>query len=180
MKITYFVHGTTTDNEKGIASGWSDAELSELGKKQCIELRKLVGGRKFDMVFCSDLKRAVDSAKLVFVDSTKIIADKRLRECDYGGLTGANSEKVGSLTLKYVDKQFPNGESCRDVENRIRNFLNGMANGYQGKNVAIVAHKVPQLALDVILKGKAWEQAIKEDWRLKQPPEWKPGWDYDL
>jgi hypothetical protein len=23
VKITYFVHGTTVDNEKGIASGWS-------------------------------------------------------------------------------------------------------------------------------------------------------------
>jgi len=34
IKITYFVHGTTTDNEKEISSGWSDVELSELGIKQ--------------------------------------------------------------------------------------------------------------------------------------------------
>ncbi len=34
IKITYFVHGTTTDNEKEISSGWFDAELSELGEKQ--------------------------------------------------------------------------------------------------------------------------------------------------
>jgi len=27
-KITYFVHGTTTDNEQHISSGWKDVELS--------------------------------------------------------------------------------------------------------------------------------------------------------
>lgn len=31
--ITYFVHGTTTDNEQHISSGWKDVELSELGIK---------------------------------------------------------------------------------------------------------------------------------------------------
>jgi len=34
VKMTYFVHSTTKDNEKEISSGWSDPELSELGKKQ--------------------------------------------------------------------------------------------------------------------------------------------------
>lgn len=32
IKITYFVHGTTTDNEQNISSGWSDVELSDLEK----------------------------------------------------------------------------------------------------------------------------------------------------
>lgn len=26
VKITYFVHGTTTDNEQEISSGWSDVD----------------------------------------------------------------------------------------------------------------------------------------------------------
>ena len=29
VNITYFVHGTTTDNENGISSGWHDVDLSE-------------------------------------------------------------------------------------------------------------------------------------------------------
>ncbi len=33
VKITYFVHGTTTDNEKGISSGWYDVDLSEKTEK---------------------------------------------------------------------------------------------------------------------------------------------------
>lgn len=38
IKMTYFVHGTTTDNEKEISSGLSDVELSELEVKQSIEM----------------------------------------------------------------------------------------------------------------------------------------------
>lgn len=33
ISITYFVHGTTIDNEREISSGWKDVELSELGVK---------------------------------------------------------------------------------------------------------------------------------------------------
>jgi len=44
--------------------------------------------------------------------------------------------------------------------------------------VAIVAHKAPQLALDVLLKNKTWQQAFAEDWRKTKS--WQPGWDYVL
>jgi alpha-ribazole phosphatase/probable phosphoglycerate mutase len=57
-------------------------------------------------------------------------------------------------------------------------FLEFLKNNYDGKSVAIVAHKAPQLALDVLLKGKAWEQALKEDWRKTKS--WQPGWGYQI
>ncbi|MFH0988162.1 MAG: phosphoglycerate mutase family protein, partial [Parcubacteria group bacterium] len=62
--IIYFVHGTTTDNEKEISSGWSDVDLSEKGIKQSVDLKQQTAGKVFDIVFCSDLKRAVHSAEL--------------------------------------------------------------------------------------------------------------------
>ena len=179
VNITYFAHNTTVDNEKKVASGWADAELSELGKKQSIELKELVKDKKFDVVFCSDLKRSVDTAKLIF-DNAKIIQDKRLREVNYGDLTRAPSEKIDSIILKHISKPFPNGESYKDVEKRVKSFLDDLMKNYSGKNVAIVGHRAPQLALDVLIKGKTWEQAVKEDWRSKKPKEWKPGWEYKL
>ena len=106
LKITYFVHGTTTDNEKRIASGHNDVGLSGLGEKQSIELRRLVKNRKFDAVFCSDLRRAVDSAELAFGDFFEIIEDKRLREVDYGDLTRAKEEEVDYS--EHINKKFPN------------------------------------------------------------------------
>ena len=55
-------------------------------------------------------------------------------------------------------------------------FLEYLKQNYNGKHIAIVAHQAPQLALDVLLKNKTWEQAIKEDWRHSKA--WQPGWEY--
>ena len=173
IKITYFVHGTTTDNEQHIATGWNPGELSELGIKQAKELGKLIADKKFDIVFCSDLKRAVDSANLGF--NGKIIQDKRLRECNYGDWNG---KKKDWNIIDYVDKSYPNGESYKQVEKRIRTFLDFLKENYNEKHVAIVAHEAPQLAFDVILKEKTWEQAINENWRKNKA--WQPGWVYLL
>ena len=174
--ITYFVHGTTTDNENGIATGWAQGELSKLGLKQAKELGEAVDSKKFDIVFCSDLKRAVDSANLAFKNKYKIVQDKRLREANYGDFTRKPSKEFD--IIDYIDKPFPNGESYGDVEKRIAEFLNYLFDNYYGKHIAIVAHQAPQLALEVLLNGKTWERAIKEDWRAQN--KWQLGWDYEL
>ena len=178
IKITYFVHGTTTDNEKNISSGWKDVGLSKLGIKQSIELRSKINGKKFDVVFCSDLKRANESALLTWGNSVKIVQDKRLRECNYGDFNGKNSDIVERLQETNVIKKFPNGESYEDVKRRINEFLDFLRKNYANQEIAIVGHKAPQLALDVLLRNKTWKQAFHEDWRKKKA--WQPGWQYSM
>ena len=178
IKITYFVHGTTTDNEKEISSGWFDVGLSDLGVKQSIELKDKIKNKKFDVVFCSDLKRAVDSAKLTFEGIVPIIPDKRLRECNYGKYNAQSSAIVEPMQENHITERFLEGESYEDVKNRIADFLKFLKKIYDGKSVAILAHKAPQLALDVLLKNKTWEQAFAEDWRKTKS--WQPGWEYDI
>ncbi len=178
-KITYFVHGTTTDNEQHISSGWKDVELSDLGVKQSVDLKEQTKDQKFDVVFCSDLQRAHNSAKLAWDGVYPIIPDSRLRECNYGKLNGASSDIVEPMQKEEcIAKPFPDGESYEDVKNRIVDFLDYLKKNYDGKRVAIVAHKAPQLSLDVLLKGKTWKQALAEDWRKTKA--WKPGWEYIL
>jgi broad specificity phosphatase PhoE len=79
VHITYFVHGTTTDNERHVSSGWKDVELSELGVKQSVDLKEQTKDKTFDVVFCSDLQRAHNSAKLSWEGLYAIIPDARLR-----------------------------------------------------------------------------------------------------
>lgn len=129
-------------------------------------------------LFCSDLKRAIDSARLIFEGSLPIIPDKRLRECNYGKYDAQPSAVVEPMQEKCITKRFPEGESYEDVKNRVADFLEFLKKNYEGKSVAIVAHKAPQLALDVLLKNKTWEQAFAEDWRKRKA--WQPGWDYIL
>jgi alpha-ribazole phosphatase/probable phosphoglycerate mutase len=178
VNITYFVHGTTTDTEKNVSSGWYDVELSAKGVQQSIDLKDQISDKKFDVVFCSDLKRAVTSAKLTFEGVVPIIPDPRLRECNYGDFNAQSSEIVEPMQEKSVNERFPNGESYEDVKARIADFLSDLKAKYEGEQVAIVAHKAPQLALDVLLKGQTWEEAFANDWRKSKA--WQPGWEYTL
>ena len=65
-----------------------------------------------------------------------------------------------------------------DVEERIKSFCNDLLKNYEGKHIAIVAHKAPQLAFQVITEGKTWEEAIEQDWRKTKS--WQPGWEYEI
>src|SRR3990167_485717 len=178
VKITYLVHGATLDNERDIASGWANPGLSELGIKQAKQQGDLLVGKHFDIVFCSDLKRAVESADLAFKGKVEIIQDNRLRECNYGDFNQKPDKTFKHEVLKYIDTPFPNGESYEDVKARIQNLLKFIKANYNDKHVVLLAHQAPQLALDVLLKGKTWKQAIDEDWRKTKS--WQPGWEYEL
>ena len=174
VKVTYFVHGTTLDNLEHKATGWNPGELSEKGINQAIALRDLIKIEEFDIVFCSDLNRAIDSSNYIFENKKQVIQDKRLRECDYGDLTGEDNSLV--KYEEHIENPFQNGECMLDVEKRIKDFCEFLLENYDGKHIAIVAHKAPQLALQVITEGKSWEEVINKDWRKTKS--WQPGWEY--
>lgn len=175
MKIMYFVHGTTYDNATKKCSGWKQVNLNELGREQAANLGKINSNITFDIVFTSDLIRAIDSANIAFPNALKI-QDKRLRECNYGVLDGKDKNLI--IYEDHIDIPFPNGESLKDVEKRIREFIYDVKENYSGKTIGIVAHRATQLALEVITKNITWEETIKNDWR--KTGDWQPGWRYNI
>lgn len=176
IQITYFVHGSTYDNEHHIASGWNDVELSELGIKQAEEQGAHIDATAFDQVFCSDLKRAVKTAQIVFGTHVPITPDPRLRECNYGE---QNGKPVNDKhPLNHLTVAFAGGESYADVQRRVADFLVFLRKNFEGKRIAIVSHQAPQLALDVLIKEKTWEEAFAEDWRKTHAFQF--GWKYEL
>lgn len=127
----------------------------------------------FDAIFCSDLKRAVDSAKIGFGDrNVPIIVDQRLRECNYGDMTQFPSEKVDAEKPKRIHEPFPNGESYDQTSARMKAFLNQLKQKYQGKRVMIIGHRATQYGLEHWLLGKPLEEVIPAPWK------WQPGWIY--
>lgn len=176
VKIIYFAHGTTTDNLEHKSTGWIPGELSEKGIQQSIDLKDQINMDDIDLVISSDLKRAIASADYTFKDKKEILHDERIRECNYGELNGKDTSLV--KYEEHIEICFPNGESLLDVEKRVRDFCNYLLENFDGKNVALVAHKAPQLALEVITKNITWEEAIDKDWRKTKA--WKPGWIYEI
>ncbi len=180
VELVYFVHGTTVDNESGRCTGWNPGELSVVGIRQAKELANLIDVNSFDVVFCSDLKRAVDTAEIAFENSdVSIILDDRLRECNYGEFNSAKEDERGEMK-PHIDKPYSQGESYKEVEKRMRSFVQFLKENYAGKRVAVMAHQAPQLALEVIVNKKTWNEAIESDWRNQTPKAWQPGWVYLL
>lgn len=58
----------------------------------------------------------------------------------------------------------------------MREFTRFLKENYKGKTIGIVAHRAPQLALEVITKNITWEEANQNDWR--KTGNWQPGWEY--
>lgn len=177
IKIIYFVHGTTTDNAAKLCSGWKEAMLNDLGREQAENLGNISRkrGDKLDVIFTSDLMRAIESSNIAFPKIEKI-TDSRLRECNYGELDGEHKSLV--IYEEHIKEAFPGGESLEDVEKRMRDFVDYLKQNYAGKTIGVVAHRAPQLALDVIIKGISWEEANANDWR--KTGDWQPGWEYTI
>lgn len=173
MKIFYFVHGTTYDNASNKCSGWKQVELNELGRKQALNLGKVNSDINFDIIFTSDLVRAIDSANIAFPNVKKVV-DKRLRECNYGSLDGEDKKLV--VYEEHISKKFPNGESLEDVRVRVLEFLDEMKEKYDDKTIGIVAHRAPQLAIESLTKNISLDEALSNDWR--KTGAWQPGWVY--
>ncbi|MBI2984351.1 MAG: histidine phosphatase family protein [Candidatus Kerfeldbacteria bacterium] len=173
VRIIFEPHGTSFDNEAHRSSGWNDVELSPLGIQQSRAMGQRYQHDHFDAIFCSDLKRAVDSAKIGFGDrNVPIIVDQRLRECNYGDMTQFPSEKVDAEKPKRIHEPFPNGESYDQTSARMKAFLNQLKQKYQGKRVMIIGHRATQYGLEHWLLGKPLEEVIPAPWK------WQPGWIY--
>src|SRR5881396_2151240 len=120
VEIIFEFHSTSTDNEASVASGWSDPPLSDMGRELASELGERRQVEQIDAVFCSDLRRAVETAEIAFGERIPIHADRRLREYDYGTKTGSPVEQIHAERPVRVDTPFAQGESLRDVAERAR------------------------------------------------------------
>lgn len=174
VTIIFESHGTTTDNEKHIASGWADVELSELGIKQSGEMAQRYVNDHFDAIFCSDLKRSYISGELAFDKWFPIIRDARLKECNYGDLTQHPSDEVDRQKPKRIKIPFPNGESYEQTTERMRSFLQDLLKNYNDKRVMIIGHRATQYGLENLINKIPLEQIIPAPWK------WQPGWEYKL
>jgi broad specificity phosphatase PhoE len=173
IEIVFETHSLSTDNERGIATGWLGGELSERGR----ELARELGARRradgIAAVFTSDLTRAVETAEIALGDSgIPIYRDARLRECNYGDLNGLPGALVTAERAKHVDVSFPGGESYAESVERVRSFLYDLGRGWAGARVLVIGHTATRWALDHLLLD------IPLDDLVEAPFEWQEGWEY--
>ncbi len=129
-QIVFVRHGQSVYNQEYRFYGWSDPELTDLGREQASEAAAKI--RDYitpDRVICSDLKRAYDTAlPIARVFDLEPVKFEGLREIKNGDWEAI---KVDDVKKKYPElfKQFlveqktftfPNGENYFDVYKRAR------------------------------------------------------------
>lgn len=175
VNITLEVSSATFDDENGLVSGWSDVRLSQLGMDQSKQMTARYAGQQIDAIFCSDIKRATQTADIAFDSSPKLIyMDWRLRECNYGDLAQATQADFNATKAQYINQPFSNGESYQQCTERIRSFLFDLKTHFEGKRVLVISHPSTQYAFEALMHNKPLEQSLAEPW------EWQGGWNYQL
>jgi broad specificity phosphatase PhoE len=176
LHLTFETHSWSEDNDRGVATGWLPGQLSERGRALAGEL----GARRRDasVVFVSDLRRAVETVEIAFAGATTpILADWRLRECDYGRMNGMPAAELHAHRRAHLDQPYPEGESWRASLARVGAFLDDLqgwlGHRWSGGRVLIVGHVATRWALDCRLAGRRLEDLMEEDFA------WREGWDYE-
>jgi 2,3-bisphosphoglycerate-dependent phosphoglycerate mutase len=160
---------TDTDNERGIATGWLPGRLSEAG----LGLGERRSNDGVDVVFASDLQRAVETVNTAFPNPTvPILLDWRLRECNYGDLKGAPLEVLHRKDHLYAP--YPSGESWRDAIARVESFLRNIAALWGGCRVLVVGHSATHWGLDYAIHRQTLEELVEA------PFTWQEGWEFVL
>jgi broad specificity phosphatase PhoE len=173
--IIFETHSISEDNEAGIASGWLPGRLSATG----CELAAALGGRRrgdgLAAVFSSDLGRALQTAAIAFAHSdVPVLADWRLRECDYGSLNGAPVEEVHANRSAYLDQPYPGGESWRAATDRVERFLRDLALRWDGARVLVIGHVATRMGLERFILGKDLAELMSSEFV------WQEGWEYTM
>nr|MBP3599371.1 histidine phosphatase family protein [Eubacterium sp.] len=125
-----------------------DVDLDKAGKEQAKHLAKRLRGYDIHRLYCSGLKRAVQTADIIGKElglSPEQVMD--FKEIDFGDLTGLDDETVAE---KYADFRrerakmdrdlpYPGGESGEDVIRRVYPELRKICEE-PGERIAIVTH----------------------------------------
>lgn len=131
VEIWLVRHGETTANAAGVLSGWSDVALTPRGEEQARGVAAWLAGERFDTVWSSDLRRAIDTARLATGRAPR--PDPRLREMCFGDIEARPWDAVDAglrdALLGFVAFHAPGGEELGAFKSRVRAFADALPPG---------------------------------------------------
>ncbi len=168
VPILVLRHGPTPWNEEGRIQGLTDVALSKTGvslvKRWCLP-KETVSWK----TYTSPLARTRQTAELLGLQN--IQSEDRLAEMDWGRWEGESLSNLRARLGKAMmdneargrDFRPPEGESPRDVQERIRPFLSDLAD--RGEAAILVTHKGVLRALYALATD--WDMASKPTEKLR-------------
>lgn len=122
-------HGQDDETYVG---GWSSVDLIPEGREEVQETALWIKEHlSIQKIVCSDVKRALETAKIISsILGIPYETDEHLREQNKGLLNGVPKEKAYHEYPGFTDDEisvdtvFPEGESLRNLYERIKQYLN--------------------------------------------------------
>jgi len=150
--ITAVRHGETAWNAQSRLQGHLDIDLNERGRWQAQRVGQALADSGITTIYCSDLRRAHDTALAIAQHSGITAAALRLepglRERSFGSFQGLTYDEVGALhpedavRWKQRDPHWapPGGESPAALQQRIATTLHAIAAQHPGEHIALISH----------------------------------------
>lgn len=142
-------HGETVDNVNQIMQGQTQGQLTAQGLLQAHRLAELLRSEPIDVFVSSDLKRSVDTCRVVAEAHGKdVVTTPLLRERDWGSFTGRYIPSLKGET-------WPDDiESLEALKHRARCFMQYITDNYPGLTVLAVGHGIINKAIQAVYHDK--------------------------
>ena len=167
-RIAFLRHGPTAWNQERRLQGMKDVPLSDEGRALVAGWHVTLPGWRW---VCSPLMRARETASLIGAPPSLAI-EPALREMAYGEWEGRTlaelrrsaPAQMQAAETRGMDMAPPGGESPRQVMDRLRPWIEGVAE--RGENVLAVTHK--GVIRVVLAMATGWDmksrQPVKLEW----------------
>jgi phosphoserine phosphatase len=141
-------HGVTDWNAQKKYCGYKDVPLNAEGRAQARMLRKRLSGIQIDVIYTSDLKRAIETAKIA-LGTRKMTRVKGLREINFGVLEGLSHDEIMEkypipytkwLKDPFKKHSIPGMESMPAFTKRIAKAIKEIIASNRGKTIAVFCH----------------------------------------
>lgn len=172
-KIIFIRHGQSLGNASRIFLGHTDLDLSELGYIQAEATAKYLEKEKIDIIYSSDLKRAVNTAiPHAKMRNLVVNTSKNLREMYVGAWENMKFvDIIDKWGREMYEKNwfagfgtfsFPDGESIQSGGKRFYNEVLRISKENIGKTVLISAHAAVIRSFWAIISDIEWDQVAEK------------------
>jgi len=167
-------HGDPAVEARNRCYGSLDVGLSEEGHKQLERVADYLQSEPISAVYTSPRSRALEGARILastFSGGILTVAED-LREIDFGDFEGLTYEEIAGRNPELyhlwmenpTEVLFPNGESFREMRDRVLKAFDAIQRKHDGQTIAVVTHG----GVNRILLAHALRMPINCIFRLAQ------------
>ena len=142
-------HGEIESNNKRIYAGWNDEELTWTGKQQIKTASKKLAVLEIDAIFCSPLKRAVQTAQILSNDlGVEYFTESSFQELKLGNWEGKSEKLIRKIyatewqtwNTRPTELVVEGRETLGELHERVLGGVRKVRDAFQFDSPLIVSH----------------------------------------